>query len=76
MFFSLVDDFAEDIRLTHTIPSGPSIEYPLSKEAGTPTVEITGGCKPVSKGDVEVTRICNMYWGKKQIIKDVRFDFE
>ncbi len=71
---ALVDDFAKSVVLEHTVPEGPSIEFPLSRQAGG-TVQITGGCVPVSKDDTEVARVCNFQWGKVQVIKDVRFEF-
>lgn len=73
--FNLVEDYAENISLEHTVPEGPSIEFPLSKQAGLTRVKISGGCTPVSKGDIEIARICNFSWGKHQIIKNIWFDF-
>ncbi|MDY7546021.1 hypothetical protein ACXX82_10530 [Glaciimonas sp. GNP009] len=75
IIFSLVDDFVENVKLKHTIPDGLTIEFPLSKQ-GEKSVEISGGCVPVSKDQVEVARVCNFNWGKYQIVKDVRFDFK
>ena len=75
LLFALVDDFVEKIELEHSIPAGITIEFPLSKQ-GTPTVKISGGCVPESKGGAEVARTCNFSWGKYQVIKDVRFEFK
>jgi len=75
LIFTLADDFAEDIRLRHTIPPGPTIEFPLSRADGGKVVDIRGGCVPVSKDNTEVARLCNIHWGKKQIIKDELFEF-
>ena len=73
--FALVDDYAEKVTLEHTIPDGETIELPLSKQ-GTKVVQINGGCVPESKGGVEVARVCNFSWGKHQIVKNVRFEFD
>jgi hypothetical protein len=74
LIFALVDDYVEQIELTHTIPDGPALELPLSAQ-GEKTVKISGGCVPQSKDGAEVARVCNFSWGKKQIVKDVRFEF-
>lgn len=74
LIFALVDDFSEKVELEHVVPSGPSIEFPLSKQGGS-SVKITGGCAPVSKDGQEVARLCNFYWGRFQIVTDVRFEF-
>ena len=74
MIFALADDYAEKVELQHTIPDGLTIEFPLSKQ-GEKTVTIKGGCVPVSKDGAEVARVCNFSWGKYQVVKDVRFDF-
>ncbi|MBB3213837.1 hypothetical protein FHW67_003143 [Herbaspirillum sp. Sphag1AN] len=76
LIFTLTDDFSEDVHLKHTIPPGMTLEHPLSKAAGTPTVEIIGGCVPQSKDGMEVARLCNFRFGPTQVIKDVRFTFE
>lgn len=75
LIFALVDDFAEQVELQHTIPEGLAIEFPLSKQEGK-TVAIKGGCVPVSKDGAEVARVCNFSWGKFQVVRDVRFDFD
>jgi len=79
LVFALADDFAENVALEHTVPDGPAIEFPLSRQAGK-LVRITGGCKPVVKQTgntkVEIARTCNFSWGKHQVVKDLRFDFE
>jgi len=75
LLFALVDDYADRIELEHTVPPGVAIEFPLSRQ-GTPTVKITGGCVPESQDGAEVARRCNFFWGKYQVIKDVRFEFE
>jgi hypothetical protein len=83
LIFSLVDDFAEKVSLDHTIPEGPAIEFPLSRQGGK-VVQITGGCVPISKEEelggkkirIEVGRLCNFYWGRVQVVRDARFDFE
>jgi len=70
LIFVLPDDYVEDISLTHTLPKDASIEFPLSDQ-GTPTVQITGGCKPLSDRkelngkpiSVEVGRLCSFRWG-------------
>lgn len=28
------------------------------------------------KDGAEVARVCNFYWGKYQVVKDVRFEFK
>jgi hypothetical protein len=75
IIFSLVDDFVENVSLVHTIPDGPTIEFPLSKQ-GEKTISIVGGCLPVSEDQIEIARICNFSWGKYQVVKNVRFDFK
>lgn len=75
LIFYVVDDYVESIRLVHTVPEGPSIEFSLSRQEGHPTVDITGGCLPVSKDQIEVARKCNFSWGKHQVIKNVWFEF-
>ncbi|CAN0628498.1 conserved exported protein of unknown function [Burkholderia multivorans] len=83
LILSVPDDYIENVSLTHTIPEDAGIEFPLSKQ-GMPTVTIQGGCLPVSEkqaaGDkmvgVEVARVCSFKWGKEQIVKDLRFNFE
>ena len=72
---AFVDDYVEKVELTHTIPEGLTIELPLSKQ-GEKVVKISGGCLPESKDGAEVARICNFFWGKHQIVKDVRFQFD
>ncbi len=71
--FTLVDDYVETISLTHKIPQGPALEMPLSKQGANETT-LSGGCKPVVKGDAEIARLCNFRWGKVEVIKDIRFD--
>ncbi len=75
--FSLVDDYAETFSLTHKMPEGPSIEFPLSKQDMNP-ITLSGGCKPVlsAAGDAEIGRVCDIKWGKVDIIKDAKFSFE
>jgi hypothetical protein len=75
LVFALVDDYAEKVALEHAIPEGETIELPLSKQ-GEKIVRITGGCLPESKDGAEVARICNFSWGRYQIVKDVRFNFD
>lgn len=75
LVFALVDDYADKVTLDHTIPDGETIELPLSKQ-GEKMVRIAGGCVPESKNGVEVARICNFSWGRHQIVKDARFDFD
>jgi hypothetical protein len=75
LLFVLVDDYSEKVELEHTIPEGPSIEFALSKQ-GEKTTKIRGGCVPESKDGAEVARLCNFYWGKHQVVKDVRFEFK
>lgn len=75
LIFALVDDYSEKVELEHTIPEGVSIEFPLSKQ-GEKTIKIRGGCVPESKDGAEVARVCNFYWGKYQVVKDVRFEFK
>jgi hypothetical protein len=79
LVFALADDFADNIVLEHTILEGPALEFPLSRQ-GSKVVRITGGCKPVvkqqGKSNVEVARTCSFSWGKYQVVKDVRFEFE
>lgn len=71
--FSLIDDYSEKVSLTHTIPDGPALELPLSRQ-GPATVSITGGCVPVmSDHGAEVARQCDFTWGTLKIIDSVRF---
>lgn len=74
LIFVLVDDFAEQIELVHVIPEGPALEFPLSRNNGK-AVTIKGGCVPESKDGAEVARLCNFFWGSRQVVKDVRFEF-
>jgi hypothetical protein len=74
LIFALMDDYVEQIELTHAVPDGPALELPLSAQGGK-TVNIRGGCVPQSKDVAEVARVCNFSWGKRQIVKDVRFEF-
>ncbi len=73
LIFSLVDDFADDVRLTHTIPEGLVLELPLS-QGKKGKISLTGGCVPISENGIEAGRICNFSWGKKKVIDNVRFD--
>lgn len=75
LIFALVDDYSENIELEHAIPEGPALEFPLSRQGGK-SVTIKGGCTPESKDGAEVARVCNFFWGKYQIVKDVRFEFK
>jgi hypothetical protein len=75
LIFALVDDYSEKVELEHTIPDGLTIEFPLSKQ-DEKTTKIRGGCIPESKDGAEVARVCNFYWGKYQVVKDVRFEFK
>lgn len=75
LIFALTDDYVEQVELQHTIPEGPGIEYPLSKQ-GTKTVKITGGCIPESKDGAEVARLCNFHWGRHHVVRDQRFEFD
>ena len=75
LVFALIDDYVEQVELTHTIPEGPAIELPLSQQ-GEKRVQIKGGCLPESKDGAEVGRVCNFSWGRHQIVKDVRFTFD
>ncbi|MFC5476377.1 hypothetical protein [Paraherbaspirillum soli] len=75
VIFALTDDYVENISLEHTIPDGLAIEFPLSKQGGK-NVKITGGCVPEIKDDAEIARVCNFYWGKYPVVKDVRFEFQ
>lgn len=73
--FSLVDDFVEKVNLQHTIPAAATLELPLSRQDHL-SVNIHGGCAPESKDGIEVARVCNFFWGKYQVVKNVRFDFK
>ena len=75
VIFALADDYVENVTLEHTIPDGLAIEFPLSKQ-GEKKVKIMGGCIPVNENETEVARVCNFYWGKYQVVKDVRFEFK
>jgi len=75
LIFALADDYAENVQLEHTIPEGLTLEFQLSKQ-GKKSVTIKGGCVPESKDGAEVARVCNFFWGKYQIVKDVRFEFK
>ena len=73
IIFALIDDYSEQVNLTHTIPDGPALELPLSKQ-GKKTVSITGGCVPVTDREgTEVARQCDFMWGNVKIIDAVRF---
>lgn len=74
LVFALVDDYVEKVELEHTVPEGLTIELPLSKQ-GEKIARIKGGCVPESKDGAEVARICNFSWGRYQVVKDVRFEF-
>lgn len=74
VIFVLTDDFAEKVELEHTVLDGPAIEYALSSQ-GEKTVRITGGCVPEIKDNAEVARVCNFRWGKHDIVKNQRFEF-
>ena len=74
LIFALVDDYAEKVELEHKIPEGLTIELQLSKKNINP-IKITGGCVPESKEGEEVARVCDFYWGKLQVVKNVRFEF-
>jgi hypothetical protein len=63
------------VELAHTIPPGLTMELPLSKQGINP-IKITGGCVPEIKDELEIARMCNFYWGKWQVVKDVRFEFK
>lgn len=73
VIFQLADDYAEDILLRHKVPEGPALEFEVSGKPGT-VVEIKGGCVPVNQKNVEVARICNITWGGRKIIANVRFE--
>ena len=71
--FVLIDDYSENINLTHTVPDGIAIELPISRQ-GKKTVSITGGCVPVINAEgSEIARKCNLMWGNVAIIKNVFF---
>jgi len=72
LIFELVDDFSENVSLTHKIPKGLVIELPLSSKS-IDEVTLTGGCKPVSENGTEIARICNFTWGDIKIIDNVKF---
>ncbi|WP_343637660.1 hypothetical protein [Roseateles sp.] len=72
--FALVDDFADQVELTHTVPEGPALELPLSR--GEKVVKLVGGCVPESKDGAEVARVCNFRWGRHEVVKNVRFTFD
>lgn len=75
LIFTLTDDFSENVVLKHTIPPGEVLEHPLTQAAGTPEVEIRGGCVPESKNGFEVARICNFSFAGVKVIDNVRFEF-
>lgn len=75
LIFALTDDYAEQVELTHTVPEGLTIEYPLSKQ-GEKIVKIVGGCLPEIKDGAEVARVCNFRWGKYPVVRDQRFEFQ
>jgi hypothetical protein len=75
LIFALVDDYSENVQLEHKIPDGPALEFPLSKQ-GEKSVTIKGGCLPESKDGAEIARVCNFFWGKHHVVKDVRFEFK
>lgn len=82
LIFTLPDDYAENVSLTHRIPEDAAIEFPLSKQH-TPTVTISGGCTPISeqqesdgkKIGIEVGRSCSFTWGEVTVLKDLQIRF-
>ncbi|MDR6887408.1 MULTISPECIES: hypothetical protein [Variovorax] len=72
--FALIDDYAEQVELTHALPEGLTIELPLSQQGGK-VVKIVGGCLSESKDGAEVARVCNFHLGKHHVVKDQRFEF-
>ena len=71
--FSLIDDYVEQVSLTHTVPEGLALELPLSQQ-GKKVVTISGGCVPeISNRGTEVARTCNFTWGDIKIVDGVRF---
>lgn len=75
LIFHLVDDYVERIELEHVVPSGPSLEFSLSRRSSLQRVKILGGCAPVSKNDLEIARKCDFTWGPFQVVRNVWFDF-
>jgi hypothetical protein len=71
--FALVDDYVEQVNLTHTVPEGLALELPLSQQ-GKKVISILGGCVPViSQSGTEVARQCDFTWGDVKIVDNVRF---
>ena len=71
--FSIIDDYVEQVSLTHTLPEGLALELPLSQQ-GKRTISISGGCVPViSERGTEVARQCDFTWGDVKIVDNVRF---
>ena len=75
LIFHLVDDYVERIELEHIVPTGPSLEFSLSRRASSQRVKILGGCVPVSKNNLEIARKCDFTWGPFQAVRNVWFDF-
>jgi hypothetical protein len=75
LVFAIADDYVEKVQLEHSVPDGSPVEFPLSKQ-GEKSVTIQGGCVPESKDGIEVARTCSFFWGKVQVVKDVRFEFK
>lgn len=72
LILNIVDDFAENIKLMHTIPPGPALELRLS-QGKSGKVALVGGCVPESKKEREIARVCNFSWGNVKIIDNARF---
>ncbi len=75
LIFNIVDDFAENVELTHTIPEGMTLELPMS-ENKKGNISLVGGCVPISEKGAEIARMCNFSWGNLKIVDEVRFDFD
>lgn len=75
LILNVVDDFAEKVNLTHKIPSGTTMELPLS-QGKRGEISLVGGCVPESEKEIEIARVCNFSWGNIKIIDNVRFVHE
>lgn len=75
LILNIVDDFVEKVNLTHSIPSGLTMELPLS-QGKSGDISLVGGCVPESEKEKEVVRVCNFSWGNAKIIDNIRFIHE
>jgi hypothetical protein len=75
LIFNVVDDFVEQVNLTHSIPPGLTMELPLS-QGKSGEISLVGGCVPEVEKEIEIARVCNFSWGNVKIIDNIRFVHE